>query len=276
MTTACFRITGAFMTEQARSFWSEEQDPERAIRWLMDGLPGITYDQVLAVLEGRQKLTGDSVGGIVLEPDSASGLPTLSVVMRRERAAREDAEDRAADYAQMAVGATVGLASPGGLRHVPERKVARSSGKMALVDGYDWPENAVASGCKPLQVYRATDTPWLDRMSAQPAEPGEQYDEESGHELPHPSSSIDQENGWLAPDGKFYPCARTGHVQAICDLGLNPAMAEVIGWVKIADGNVFGFLGDAKQARPTEIQIKRVVDYCLTGSHELPHWAQEH
>lgn len=276
MATACFRITGAFMTDQARSFWAEEQDPERAIRWLMEGLRGITYDQVLAVLEGRQKLTGDSNCGIDLEPDNASGLPTLSDVMKRERAARQDAEDRAADIAQMATGATVGLASPGGLRQVPERKTTRSSGKRVLVDGYDWPESASESGCKPLQIYRDTPTPWLDRMSAPPADLGEQYEDEPSRELPPACSGIDQDNGWLAPDGKFYPCDRTGHIQLLADLGLDPVMAEVVGWVKIADGNVFGFLGDAKQARPTEIQIKRVVDYCLTGSHELPHWAQEH
>lgn len=66
-----FKISGEFMTRQARTFVIE-RDWERAIQFLVEGLDGFTYDHAVSVLNGEKKLVGDL--DIDLEPEDPAAV----------------------------------------------------------------------------------------------------------------------------------------------------------------------------------------------------------
>lgn len=69
-TRISFTITGEALTRIARGFMADDW-PDKGLTFLLEGLPGIDVTSARDVLEGRQRLTGDSVVGVGLEPDSA-------------------------------------------------------------------------------------------------------------------------------------------------------------------------------------------------------------
>lgn len=62
-------ITGEFVTRMARD-WVLERRWDDSIRWLKDSLIGVEYNHIMAILEGRAKLVGDSHAGIFLEEEN--------------------------------------------------------------------------------------------------------------------------------------------------------------------------------------------------------------
>lgn len=298
---AHFSIDGAWLTEHVRCLWAQEDRADHALKTLMTGLSGITYEQALSILEGRNRLVGNSNDpeGVRLVPDEAPPkLPTLVAQLARLKQEKDDAQDEAHDLVEMASGDTVGLASPGGLRVVPRRKTERGGvmGRTKLRRGYDWPdqpEETREKGSKSLRIYREVETaaPRAGQPRAERIILKSIADDECPEPRPPPvcEKDITTNTGWLAPTGKFYPCSYTQHR----DLAEQLVEAEVSydgfyrdaqqelenkGWVKICMNNgepcFFGFLGDCK-ARPTDAQKSRVRDYCLLNKCKLPHWARE-
>lgn len=273
--TLCFKVTGEFLTEQARSFWAHEDDPERGLRLLTDGLNGITREQALSVLEGRAKLTGDSSVGIDLAPDDVSGLPTMEDVVRRLHRERDEAEDKFEDMVQLHIGDTVMIPSPTGRRAVPRRKTEVAENGRRLKRRYEWPEHQHAEthepNAKPLRVFKQVD------MGAA----GRSWDKDYAREAemdeppPTPVDNISTAHGWLDRDGRFYPCAPMGHADLAIRLGESVVSIEEAGWVKVSGKDVFGFIWEKGVTRPTEAQVARVRDYCLTRGCKLPYWAEE-
>lgn len=75
-----FVVTGESMTRQARDFMLDG-DWRRAFKWIQDGLPGISYDQIVDILKGEKKLIGENnlelVDDDVSDPDVVKYLNTL-------------------------------------------------------------------------------------------------------------------------------------------------------------------------------------------------------
>ncbi len=52
-----------------------------------------------------------------------------------------------------------------------------------------------------------------------------------------PATSPMQEDGWLSPDGLYYPCGYQNHWEAAMEIGgVGPYDLEERGWVHISDG----------------------------------------
>lgn len=117
-----FRITGAFITEQARSFWNAEGEEDRAIRFLTESLPGLTDAQAIEICTGKAKLTGEN-NEVFLKTDNAThdqyGNPLRSLADSIARRKQEIAELK--DDLSVATGNGVYRGSPWGLIPLPPR-----------------------------------------------------------------------------------------------------------------------------------------------------------
>lgn len=294
----CFVVTGEFITQQARAFWNDEGEPEKAMS-LMECLHGISQDQIMDVLEGRSKLVGDSSSGVDLVPDGTYQGKTFRQVVGALRAQRDEAEDEREDIAQMTARDVVLVASPTGRRLIPRRKAQRTYSTlytlMTLCDGYEFDDlmDTAKPGTKRQRVWEQLDpvnpTPqMLDvldtvervRGSADPIPVVEVEDEEERRPPPpEPESTITGGTGWLSPEGKFYPCGYAQHARTAWSLGLtnNPYNhgVEVDGWVRLgvmADDRQY-FFGDHKTFNDTVKRMVRV--YCQENSIELPFWLSD-
>lgn len=306
----CFVVEGEFITEHARALWKEGK-PDRALR-LLETLQGMTQAQMLDVLEGRARLTGDSSTGIGLEIDTeAQGtMTTLVDMMKQQREETDQARDEVADLVQMAIGDTVKMASPTGLREVPRRKTKSHShfGTPAFIDGYGWEDN-LQEGDKPIKVYRQcsdevlvgglrlpprtqeakrktkvdkkvdalTEIANRFREAMTPAK--EEAMRAAARAALSVQDTITKDTGWLSPEGKFYPCRYMEHVYVADLLGGSEADFEVSGWVKLCmhagKQQFWGFFKrGGVQAVPTEVQLKLVAEYCQKQGIDLPYWAQ--
>lgn len=86
------------------------------------------------------------------------------------------------------------------------------------------------------------------------------------------SDTIDSDNGWLSPDGKFYGCQYHGHDALAYELlGRGSYHLEDLGYAKIQRhplNDEFAWawhLGEWEgRIKPTYIQKKMVVDYFMS------------
>jgi hypothetical protein len=278
---ACFVVTGEFLTEHARQLWAESR-PDRAVRLLLDGLHGINVGQVVDVLTGRRRLTGDSSAGIDIEDDDAQSsgglpLPTLAEMFvkmdRRACMAEEDAHD----LTEILANEGVMKPSPYGLVHV-SRRVARELEAERIT----WDD---------VRIYRGLMD--LDRPPREAQERLDRFIEDHGmaplDPLPEPPRPplkphprIVTDTGWLDREGKFYPCGYQEHIRTatyiVEDMGLEEPpiggaerLLEEKGWIKLA-GHGGAFQGERK---PTKRQDKAILDWCLgegKDQTELPYW----
>jgi hypothetical protein len=54
-----------------------------------------------------------------------------------------------------------------------------------------------------------------------------------------PATSPVQEDGWLSPDGVYYPCGFWNHFEAAMEIaGVGPSDLEERGWVHISDSQI--------------------------------------
>lgn len=65
-----FTITGDFLTSMSRN-WVLEERWDDSVKWLKDSLEGIRYDDIVDILSGKFRLTGNSKIGIDLEEEEA-------------------------------------------------------------------------------------------------------------------------------------------------------------------------------------------------------------
>lgn len=294
-------VTALKLTDHVRALHLEGKT-DAAMRTLST-LQGMTRGQMLDVIEGRSRLTGDSSVGVGLEPDDVK-MPSLEEQTLTLRQALEDEKDKAADFVAMAIGDTVALSSPTGKRLVPRRKTrAGRDGFPVLADGYSWEEH-VQPGEKPVTVYQQADdmpTKKRKRLEAtasnfpdiveddvddeEPAPPPKATRKSKGKKKapppPEVCDTITSDTGWLSPEGKFYPTKYAQHrylAEYLAGVG-GEKILEDLGWVRMntfgpGEQNFFGFVGDVK-ARPTDIQKKLVRDFCKTHGYEHPFWMRK-
>ncbi len=268
---AHFTVTGEFITQQARSFWADEDEPDRALG-LMRMLIGISDSQIMDVLEGRAKLTGDSTVGVGIEPDNVK-LPTLADVVSQLKRERDEAKDLAADLLQLTNGDVEMVSSPTGRRIVPLRKTSRNSRSCAVLkDGYEWAdcENRNPEDKEP-PVWRQFDEERYSRKFdstalAQPPEPLPSPPEPP-RIPPKPDDKITSNTGWLSPDGKFYGCNYSGHNTLMWHLNESPG-----GWIKVSysDSKQWFFCDDYANVSPAAKAMISV--YCAEKAIKAPWW----
>lgn len=297
-----FSITGEFITEQARSFWSEENDPRRAFD-LLRGMDGITDGQIIDVLSGKKKLIGDSNVGVELVDDDHEGL-SIEELLGSMQDQIANLKDELADRIAMAADDTVIVASPMGRCKVPYRKTQPASGFQSfrvLKDGWKF-EGQVGEG-KILEVFKYVDENF-DSMfvksknivdmgalagSQRPIE--EDTDEDEAKPVPpDPQSSITTDTGWLSPEGKFYPCEYGDHARTLWSLDLcdGPHLHGIDrdGWVKLCVSSIPFDHGDGELTRDqmfltpdselvSEIQEKMIKEFCEKNNCRLPFWMDQ-
>lgn len=261
---AHFTISGEFITEQARSFWSQEDEPARAVA-LLKCLIGISDSQVLDILEGRSRLTGNSNIGVSLVPDEKK-LPTLQETLHRLKSERDSARSDKADLVQILNGDVVGVPSPKGLRMVPERQTQKYRGRRILRKGLDWEG---VEGRNPSDV----EPPYFQEVKR--SEPEEEEYEEAQRIPPKPSKSITGDTGWLSPEGDFFICRYGQHNETAWHMGKDQWELDAAGWVRLCvhmDDQCF-FHHDYKTV--TDLQKHRISVYCEEKKIEKPWWLRD-
>lgn len=92
-----------------------------------------------------------------------------------------------------------------------------------------------------------------------------------GH-APEPTKDFFKwDNGWLAPDGKLYPCAYQGHIALAEHLGLRGTQIEDDGWIKLQNGNwLYPFY--LKKHGVTQAQLDTLFDWHIATKVDLKPW----
>lgn len=274
--SVCFTVTGEFITQQARTFWADDDEPEKALK-LLKTLDGISDQQCLDVVEGRTKLVGDSnVGVSIVSEISPPKLPTLQETLNRLKRERDDAREDAADLTAMLNGDTVGVPSSTGLRQVPTRQTVRSSRGARLRDGLDW------EGCADPEKGDREPRVWCETESSRRMQERSgrakriilnriAEDEEEEEDLTPPpfTLEISSDTGWLAPDGKFYACSYGDHNEIARRLGFDGWGLDKSGWIKAAGEEHGFFLPDGGT---TVAQAAAIRAFCTKEKREVPWW----
>ncbi len=277
-----FTVTGEFITDTARGLWNDEDEPSKALR-ILDCLPGMTYDQKLAVLEGHMKLVGDSDSGVTLEPDNFKG-KTLEHVIDGFRSRLDDANEDFADLVQLQIKETVIVGSPTGAREIPLRRASpNTQGRRALKDDVDF-DDLIDDPGRPLPKSGKRPTKAL-RVYVRRDDYGKSWDagfrktrdvpepEEQKPRPPPADDKITNDTGWLSPDGKFYQCTYGQHAVTAWNLGLtnnpNNHFVDPPGWCRLAvnDSNQW-FFGEDSIFTP--IQLSMIEAFCVERGIELP------
>lgn len=264
-----FTVTGEFLTNISRTLWADEGEPEKALHILQAAFPEMPQSAMFDVLTGKQRLVGDSNAGILLEPDDAlasehgNNLSLESVLKRfRNRA------DKGEDWMQMATRQTELVSSPKGLVEVPRRRTKYNEAKMCRsldVDLEDIPHREVGPFDRERKFFDADTNRQRQELNVEEAEPPTP---------PRPERSITTDTGWLAPDGKYYPCDYGQHDVWAYRLGFEEErQLEKLGWVKVQRGSFYrNLLG---RGEPTQRQVDMVFDYCQKTGEKLPYWIGE-
>lgn len=280
--TVVFVITGEFVTKQARTFWWDENEKDRALNLLLC-LDRITTDQCLDVIFGRSRLTGDSKVGLLIKPDNAKTSPgrnrmegTLVDTLRKDkekaRLMEDDLRDHLSEprftgsqYGRIEIGPRAlqrvksgeetieDLASRGLVKHEPVLGSLRElKGKIRDLEA----DNETSLGL--ADAIEEVETP------------------------PKADPDLQSQNGWVDREGRFFPCFYSGHIHLADLLGFDERKLEKLGWMKISDYRSAPFPVPAREAvkyeakiSPTDAQKKVAVDWCTKFGHKIPKWVTE-
>lgn len=79
---------------------------------------------------------------------------------------------------------------------------------------------------------------------------------------------VTSNDGWLSPDGFFYPCQWMQHSRTIAAAsGMNAVTAEELGWIKL--DSMYGLISSGDRD-PTQTQINMLYDWYMSNGTELP------
>jgi len=286
-TMACFQISGEFITNQARSFWADEEKPAKALKLLLEGCSGMTRDQAMSIILGKAKLIGINDLDMVdddaaLSPNGNELIDEMEMIEKIQQETAE-AKDLALDYMDMYYGNTAIVASPTGQRLIPNRKTTYVGGHSFraahAIPAVPWDKMNVWKELDPpssrtKEFKRTVDDETEVEMEAQAKAANDVYD---SFPIPTPAYKITAPNGWLSIDGKFYPCeygehARLGYAMKIIkgrtDVDWENIM-EKAGWIKIQGGKAY--LWDKFTAKQRDL----VFDWYVERNRPLPYWLED-
>ena len=93
---------------------------------------------------------------------------------------------------------------------------------------------------------------------------------------PKPDRTFKSGDGWITPDGKFYPCRYMEHIWAAHKIaGLEEKDAEKRGWIKLSDNIAMGKKVYEGGKKPTQKQRDTLFDWCNAQKVDYPDWAKE-
>jgi hypothetical protein len=288
---AHFVVDAEWLTSMVRQLWADEGEPEKALNILKAAFPKMEQADMLGILTGSKKLTGDSdPPGMKLERDDAceSKLGNPLDLMRTLARFREKI-DEDADWIQFLSHQTELVPSPEGLIEIPRRRTKYGSGTMAgapahsrflnpAVDLDRIPHRKVFSDDR----RRAMESPEaeLEREKLNLTEEGDEVDgqrvlkafkdepeEEKEDPPPEPVYKISSDSGWLSPDGKFYGCSYEGHIRLAQQLGYEEKELENLNWVKMSARRFFRGNYDIE---PSQKQRDLIFDWCHENGVKMP------
>lgn len=295
-----FKIHGDYLTNLVRSFWVEGE-PMKALEIMESGFPTVSPIHRMDVCLGKKKLVG--VNDLTLVADDATehnGLPliTLEEHYRRREAAIVEREADSVARAEMAEGMTEKIPSPWGLVEVPcsmlERNYSKGNGTPfqfrvdagsdydAALDRFERLFPDAVRDARTRTEMLMEERRQQDALRAAGVNPeqlkalqGNLYDV-VGPALKPPPVDVEMNslNGWLLPDGDYYPCRYFGHIALADALGATEGEAEKT-WVKISNseesplgvqrGDIYPPPGGVTQA-----QLDAIFVWCERHGRKMP------
>ena len=289
--TKCFTVTGEFLTDHCRTLWWDEGRKALAVDTL-SCLNGIAESQIMDVIFGRSKLTGDSNTGINIKKDSAKhtsiGNPILTLpemLKQKETQEKRAAEDHWDETHEMEY-----MPSPYGqveIGHYAKRRILSGEETFESTDAdgllrrthwqYPRPKDDEMEDSTDEEGLEAPKSPvekWIDS----------QIEEDDSDGPPAVDYALHYRNGWLDREGRFFPCGYMGHIQLAVRLGSEERKLEKKGWVKISDPRTAPVPVPDRESvsfdgtgivRPTELQRNVVRQWCLRHGRPIPDWASD-
>jgi len=266
-----FVIAGEFITKQARTFWWDEGEKDRALD-LLQCLQGITTDQALDVIFGRAKLNGDSNVGVRIESDNAKTSPcgnpmkgSLVETLHDDKKKMKSLEDDFKDE----IGEKVFSASQYGGIELGRRALEKV--KKGETTFEKLAERGLIKRIEPVL------TPLRELKEKIRA-----IDDEQVETSPKPDKSLNARNGWVDREGRLFPCNYMEHILLGQLLGSEEQALEKRGWVKITDYQTAPIPVPPRDVavyyskiQPTDAQKKTVIDWCAKHKHKIPKWLTE-
>lgn len=251
-----FKIFGDDFTNLCRGIWADEGNPDKGLKIVEAAFPQMSESERLSILTGENKLVGDSSIGMDLVEDGTKLSPggnslALDAVMSKILKKKKELQDEVTDLTQLAGNATYRRGSKVGLIEIPMwRQRALERGEVDLYDDVIY--RNVSQEPNPCRSAR--------QLSKDEKKPVKRKLPEYGREISGP-------NGWLLPDGKFYPCGFQGHIETAYRLGYEEREAEKLGWIKISSQVI-----QASEIDPSQKQIDLIFDYCQKLGKGMPYW----
>ena len=318
--TLHFVITGEFLTRQARDYWTEDEH-EKAIKLLETAFPTMPESMRMDVITGKKKILGENDKCYVEPDKATEhrGIKLLSYADAMAQAKNKFKEEKAEHKVtlEIANGDFVTMASPWGLLHVP-RSLTRTRPSKSGPRPYcivEWDEFEIRFPQLVEKAIEGTadkkqldeDRRAIDKEIRNQKKMIDRFRQRNGFdggslldavpielraaaaavlapplkEVPKPDNGMRSRNGWLSPDGKFYPCGFMGHVRLAAALsdGGEPQLEKA--WVKIQDshdpnavierikrpGSDFVHIPDRGV---TQAQLNAMQRWCEKHGRELP------
>jgi hypothetical protein len=263
----CFVISGEFLTDLSRKLWADDREPEKALHLLESAFPDMSSSIIMSILIGEQKLVGDSNIGITIESDNQThteyghDLKAESIFKHfREKI------DELEDQFQMAAHITEFVPSAKGLIEVPTRRTNRyirpAGEPIALKRDVDLEKIPYRESC-PIRKMESMFCPTRETER-------NNLGLETSLDPPEAFNEITQDNGWLSPEGKFYPCSYGQHVEIAIRLGFDSIQIEKLGYLKVQNSQVF--LSTLYNNEPSQSQRDIIFDYYKITGYSLPFW----
>lgn len=92
---------------------------------------------------------------------------------------------------------------------------------------------------------------------------------------PPPDTKLEARDGWILPDGKFYPCGYMEHIWLADKLGKSEPEAEKLGWVKIHHALDGGLYITINEKRFTQKQQNTLFDWCQKHGIDYDKYVKE-
>lgn len=262
-----FTITGEFITHQARSLWNAEDKPEQALTFLTESLPGLTEAQAIDICSGKAKLTGRD-NKILLQPDNTTtdqyGNPLRNAIqtLATLRQQKNDVED------DLAVERRTGVwrASPWGMIHVPRHIDAEIRNQEM-----DW-DNPFFKRYSDCYVPKTPERPFKNQNELDDPQ-GHLEPEELESEInqkPKPDSTLSSANGWIDPQGRFYPCEYGHHEELAEQLGVSGKIRDEECWLKTQTGLCTEGIFWNYDKQPNQAQINTAFEWCQKHRIKFP------
>jgi len=246
-----FAVSGEWVTNHARNLWVEGT-PEYALHFMSVSFPKMTEEQRIKICCGKMKLTGVDRLGLEEDNTTMHGKHKLMTIEEYFKYKNDTIKELQAALDKS------GIKEP----RVRKTRAERLAEKAALRDRDPVYGDMIAN--MPLHLQAAATALFAPRLEGPP--------------------KIDREmngmNGWLSPDGKFYPCAFMGHGRLADALNSTEAELEKA-WVKIQDSHDTNsvitrvkYAGSDFPHIPsrgvTQAQLNAMQKWCEVHHRELP------